>query len=246
MSMENSLIQKNEFKQLLSSYEPCEELLKVLPNIKLVLLVSPAATGRNTIIRKLLELGNYHYLISDTTRKMRTNNGVKERDGVEYWFVEEGTALADLRAGKYLGPAVIHDQQFSGINLSEILKAYNDNKVAITDIDIQGSEVIKKYKENCINVFTLPPSFEEWMRRLDSRGVMDFEEKKRRLQSAAKEIERALMSSDYVFFINDDLDRVVKEIDNFISTGKTKNNELLKDHASKILSALYSHPFWHS
>ena len=37
----------------------------------------------------LLKTSNYYYVISDTTRKPRINNGVLERKGEEYWFKSE-------------------------------------------------------------------------------------------------------------------------------------------------------------
>lgn len=244
--MGNSLKHKSEFEELLINYKPNEDLLAVLTKIKLALLVAPAATGRNTIIRELMKLGGYHYIVSDTTRKMRVNDGVMETNGVEYWFKDESVALNDLSRGNYLGPAIIHNQQFSGVNISEIQKSYADRKVAITDIEIQGSEEISEFKKDGFNIFVMPPSFEEWMRRLDSRGEMENDEKKRRLKSAAHEIEEAIRSDNFMYVINDDLDKAVKEIDDYIMNGKKTDTDLMRSHASNILSALYSHPFWHS
>ena len=244
--MGNSLKHKSEFEKLLINYKPNEDLLAILGKIKLALLVAPAATGRNTIIRELMKLGGYHYIVSDTTRKMRINDGVMETNGVEYWFKDETVALNDLSQGNYLGPAIIHNQQFSGINISEIQKSYADGKVAITDIEIQGSEEISEFKKDSLNIFVMPPSFDEWMRRLDGRGEMENDEKKRRLKSAAHEIEEVICSDNFMYVINDDLDKAVKEIDDYIMDGKKTDTDLMRSHASNILSALYSHPFWHS
>lgn len=244
--MGNNLKHKSEFEELLKTYVPSENLLDVLSKIKLAILVAPAATGRNTIIRELMKLGNYHYIVSDTTRKMRVNDGVMETNGVEYWFKDESTALTDLKLGNYLGPAIIHNQQFSGVNISEIQKSYEDGKVAITDIEIQGSEEISQFKKDSLNIFVMPPSFDEWMRRLDSRGEMEDEEKKRRLRSAAHEIEAAIKSDNFIYVINDNLDKAVKEINDYVMHGTGTDTVLMRDHASNILSALYAHPFWHS
>ena len=245
--MNNSLSYKAEFEKLLSKYSPNIEYINLLPLVRVALLVAPAATGRNTIIRELVKTGEYHYIISDTTRNIRINDGVIERDGVEYWFKSEEQALQDLSDGNYLGPAIIHGQQFSGINIKEIKKAYQDNKIAITDVEIQGSEDIVRYKNDCVNIFVLPPNFDEWMRRLSDRGTMEGAEKKRRLTSATNEIEQALANDTYSFFVNDALGSTVQTINNFIMNQKNDNNSAqIRLHARSLLRELYAHPFWHS
>ena len=57
-------------------------------------------------------------------------------------------------------------------------------RVLITDADIQGADSIKSFSDDTIAVFVLPPNFDEWMRRMDGRGEMSHEEKRRRLISA--------------------------------------------------------------
>lgn len=241
--MNNNLQHKESFAQLLSSYKPNEECLGILKVINLALLIAPVATGRNTIIKELLKLGSYHYLVSDTTRFMRINDGVPEQNGIEYWFKNEESVLDDVKKGNYLGPAIIHDQQVSGVNVSEIKVALTGSKVAITDMDIQGADEIKMLKPDTINIFLLPPSFEEWMRRLRDRGAMDNAEKLRRLKSAVYEIETVIPKSDVTIFINDDLDDTVYKINDFILNRNYKEDDkAAREHAKKILGQLKDNP----
>ena len=86
-------------------------------------MISVTAGGRNTIIDQLLKSGDFHYIISDTTRHKRANNGVMEQDGREYWFRSEDEILADLKAGNFLEAAIIHNQHVSGISIRELKKA---------------------------------------------------------------------------------------------------------------------------
>src|SRR5688500_15693171 len=86
MKNTNVLTHIADFRDVLEGYTPSSESIEILKNTPLVLLVGPTAAGRNTLINLLVQTGRYHYIISDTTRKPRANNGIMERDGVEYWF----------------------------------------------------------------------------------------------------------------------------------------------------------------
>ena len=206
-----------------------------------MLLVAPAASGRNTIIRNLIMTGKYYFVVSDTTRHPRINNGVPERNGVEYWFRSEEEMLEGLRFGQYVEAALIHEQQVSGASIREYKNAFQKALVAITDIDIQGSDAVQQYASDVQTVFVLPPEFDEWMRRMDSRGVMDTREKRRRLESAVKEIEGALERTYFMFLVNWDLRQTSEELHEEIMSGvfdSTRQSKAL-EHASKLLERLH-------
>src|SRR3954462_12143202 len=112
-----------EFKDILQHYSVSDEAQELLKNLRLVLLLAPSSTGRNTIIQHLLETGRYYHLISDTTRPPRTNGGVLEQNGEIYWFKTEEQMLEGLRNKQYVEADLIHGQQISGISLQELKKA---------------------------------------------------------------------------------------------------------------------------
>jgi guanylate kinase len=92
------------------------------------MLSAPTAAGRNTIIKNLIMTGKYFYVISDTTRIPRINNGTPERSGNEYWFKTETEFLDNLKNGEYIETAIIHNQQISGISLTEMHRANRSKK----------------------------------------------------------------------------------------------------------------------
>lgn len=210
--MENKLKNLAEFQAILANYRVSEESKIILDETKLVLLISVTAGGRNTIISELLKTDNYHYIISDTTRHKRSNNGVMEQNGQEYWFRSEQEILADLKAGNFLEAAIIHNQHVSGISVRELKKAHQKAKIAISEIEIVGMHNIVEACPEAVAIFVLPPSFEEWMKRLDGRGHMPISEKCRRLESATKEFEVALNRGYYKFIINDEFHDSVRKI----------------------------------
>jgi guanylate kinase len=224
----NKLTHLQEFTGLLDDYQPSAESLHILSQTKLVLLVAPTSSGRNTLIRQILKTGDYYNIISDTTRLPRVNDGVLEQDGVEYWFRDETDMLRDIRAGKYLEAAVIHQQQVSGISIRELEKAKREEKIAITDAEIVGVANVISYKPDTIAVFVLPPSFEEWQRRIKHRGKMSPEEYKRRMTSAEVEYSAALACDYYKFVINDSIDNAVSSINQIAKLSSIDDEEQLR------------------
>jgi guanylate kinase len=77
-----------DFKTVLASYSMSERAKKALEGLRLVLLVAPTSTGRNTVIQELLRQKpeQYHFIISDTTRAPQVRDGKLEETGVNYFF----------------------------------------------------------------------------------------------------------------------------------------------------------------
>ena len=225
----------NAIKDLLNGYAPTKDVTIELNKIQLTLLVAPTAAGRNSVIKHLVDLGDYHYIISDTTRPPRRNNGKLEKNGQVYWFKKESDFLGSLRKGEYIEAAVIHNQQASGININELIKASNENKYAITDIDFVGCSSILSLSKNVVPIFLLPPSFDVWMDRLNGRGVLSKDELQRRLFSAKKELNFALDNTNLTYVINNDLDDTVHKIDNLVRCNKILENQ---NKAKKLIKEL--------
>lgn len=213
-----------QFKEILDKYTPSEQAVEALSGLKLVLLLAPTGGGRNTIIKREIETGRYYYIVSDTTRPPRVNDGVKEQNGVEYWFRTEEEMLADLKEGEYLEAELIHNQQVSGISIRELQKAHGEQKIAITDVDIEGVHNILKAKPNALAIMIIPPNFDEWQRRLAGRGRMLPDEQTRRLQTAAKIFEDGLKQDFYHFVISENMDQSASLVDAIVE-GKSNPHQ---------------------
>ena len=231
------LVHADEFREVLYAEHISDAAKRALSAIRLLLFVAPTATGRDTIIRELVKTGDYHLLITDTTRAPRTNNGVTEQNGREYWFRSEEDMLADIKDGNMVGAAVIHNQQVSGISARELQKAAEDNRVAVTDIEIVGATNIHRLKPDAQVFFMVPLSFDIWMERLHSRGYMSPGELERRMESAERELATALKADYFRFILNDTLEGTVAEINRLITTGKY---DPFKEHSVReIAEKLY-------
>jgi guanylate kinase len=197
------LVRREEFEAALRDYHISDEGLKVLRDTPFTGLVAATSTGRNTIIAELVKTGNYYFIVSDTTRPPRYNNGILEQNGVEYFFRSEEDVLADIKAGGYVEAELIHNQQVSGISIREVRKAQEQGKVAITDVEILGGIALTNLKPDAVVIYLVPPSFEEWLRRIRDRTPVTPGELRNRLEGAMKGFRLALANEKFVFVVND-------------------------------------------
>lgn len=234
---QNILHHIEDFRRVLAAYEPSPETKQTLAETSVVLLVGPTAAGRNTLINILVGTGRYHYIVSDTTRLPRVNNGVPEQDGVEYWFKSEDEFLSGLEQGAYLEAAIIHNQQVSGISVAELAQASRDGKIALSEIEPDGAAHIHSYTPGKLFVFLLPPSFDVWMERIHGRGEMTHEELVRRLTSAQEEIATALAADYYQFVVNNEVHEAATAVDE-LANGRSPDMAKQargRDHAEQLL-----------
>ncbi len=213
----NPLELRNEFEAVLKDYQPSKDVIKLLALIRLLLLVGPSAVGRNTIISKLNQTGRYHFIVSDTTRRPRINNGVQEIDGQVYWFRSEADFLRDLKRGEFLEAEIIHNRQVSGISVRELKRAQAAAKIAVDDIDIGGFKNILKRKPDTVGIFVLPPSFGVWLNRLHGRGQMNRDELTSRLHTGISIFSEVLKNTGSWIIVNDILDNTVKQVDDLVN-----------------------------
>lgn len=233
----------DDFHAALGNYKLSHHALKILGQTRLVVLTAPTASGRNTIINELLRTNDYNFIVSDTTRPPRLNDGILEQNGREYFFREETDMLADIKAGNFLEAEVIHEQQVSGTSIRELEKATQEHRTAIADMDIGGVSNILRLKPDTIAVLILPPSFEVWHERIFSRGTMDDAEYGRRLQTAARILESGIHeSSQLKIIINDDLTDAAEEVHELVQNEKFSEEQQSRGVvlAQQLLSATRS------
>ena len=214
------LLHRAQFEAALQDYHPSDEARSVLAESTLVLLVGPSSSGRNTVITELLKTERYHFIVSDTTRPQRINNGVREKNGVEYWFRSEKEMLDEIKRGEYLEAELLFGQQVSGISIRELRKARDEQRIAINDVDIGGIGSIMATKPDTIALLLLPPSFDVWMHRLENRGRMQTEEIRRRFETACRIFANGAENNHLTIVINDSLESAVAQVRAIAEEGK--------------------------
>lgn len=232
----NKLVQLNEFQKVLADYHISADSKAILKKTKIVALTAPSSSGRNTIIRELLKTGDYYFIVSDTTRKPRVNDGVLEKNGREYWFRDEKDMLADLKQGKFLEAEIIHNQQVSGISIRELKKASMHGKIAITDMDIGGTHNLVEANPSTVAIMVLPPDFKEWQRRIRTRGKMSRQEHRRRIETAQTIFKVALQQDYFAYVVNQNYQQSAAVIDTLVKTGS--ENLKNKEDGRKLIKEL--------
>ncbi len=205
--MDTSLARK------LSVYCPAESTTKLIKSTPILLLVGPTGAGKDALKDKLLESGGYHHIISHTTRLPRSNHGVMEQDGREYYFITKAAAEKMLSEQAFV-EAKIYSGNLYGTSVAEIQKVHDEGKIAMTDIEVQGVAEYESLDPGVMAVFLLPPDFQTWQHRLQGRASdkLDPTDTRLRLQTALSEIEQLLITDYYVPLINDDLDATFQQV----------------------------------
>lgn len=176
----------------------------------LFIISSPSGGGKGTLIRRVLnELDDVTYSVSFTTRSMRPG----ETDGVEYHFVDVPAFEGLIAESDLLEYAIVHGNYY-GTSNSQISDAMRAGQDVILEIDVQGARIVKRKREEAINIFILPPSYQVLADRLRNRKTESEEQLEIRLENARQEVE-FYSSCDYIV-INDNLEKAVADLKSVI------------------------------
>lgn len=204
-----------EIERLASDYKINQYGIEVVRGAKTVFIVGITSAGKDTIIKKMLEQPDYHLIVSHTTRQPRINNNVMEKDGIDYHFVTR-QQMAELLAERKMIEVNCFGGNYYGTSLNELIIASDENKIAISDIDINGISSYYDIAPNSVTaIFIVPPNYNVWLDRVRNRyeSIELFEKDWLvRREIAIKELEHVLSVPHYHFVINDDLDRAVKVV----------------------------------
>ena len=187
-----------------------------------ILIVSgPSGSGKSTLLGRLLkEENDLYFSISSTSRAPRQG----ETEGVNYYFINKDEFKKGIDAGEFLEWAFVHGNYY-GTSLKPVLKALEEGKIAIFDIDVQGFNIAKsKFAENITSVFITTASKNELKSRLQNRGTDSAQTIEKRLINAVGEMEH-ILEYDY-FLINDDLENCYENLRGILRSMRLKTSNL--------------------
>ena len=173
----------------------------------LLVLSSPSGAGKTTIGRELVASEpDLSLSISVTTRPRRP----AERDGQDYFFVDEARFRQMAGAGELLEHAEVFGHRY-GTPRKPVESALRDGRDVLFDIDWQGTQQLRQaMREDVASVLILPPSTGELVRRLRLRAQDPEEVVAARMAEASDEISH-WPEYDYVV-VNDELDACVGKV----------------------------------
>ncbi len=176
-----------------------------------IVFSAPSGGGKTTIARTLEQkYNNLVISISATTRPRRPN----EQDGVDYYFLSTEEFEEAIRRGRFLEYELVHGYYYGTLKDS-VDDAVREGKTVLFDIDVNGALSIKKHYPQALLIFIKPPSKEILVERLKKRRSESEEAIHKRLQRMEYEYTMGKRFDHIV--VNDDLQRVIKEIEHLIT-----------------------------
>ena len=174
----------------------------------LLVLSGPSGVGKGTVVKHLLQDGNYALSVSCTTRAPREG----EKDGEAYFFISKEEFLNMIENGGLLEYSN-HFENYYGTPKKFVEDKLKDYDV-ILEIEVDGALQAKKSYPDAVLIMLLPPSVEELHNRLEKRHSETEDKIEARMKRMAYEVSKKA-EYDYVV-INDDLQSTIKEIENII------------------------------
>ncbi|SDU15016.1 guanylate kinase [Verrucomicrobium sp. GAS474] len=174
-----------------SPNESPREVEKTFRRHGILFVVSAASgTGKSTLCNSLRQSKDFIYSVSCTTRAPRPG----EIDGEDYHFLSREHFEEKVAAGGFIEHAHVHGNYYGTLKQT-VLDAIASGTDVLLDIDAQGAESIRKNPDpqiaaSLVDVFIMPPTFEELERRLRKRGTETEESIIRRLANGREEMQR--------------------------------------------------------
>lgn len=178
---------------------------------RIVIVSGPSGVGKSSVCARLLQRPDMVLSVSATTRAPRG----AEQEGVDYYFVTREEFERRVAAGELLEWAHVHGKDtLYGTPARPVLDHLAAGRDVLLDIDVQGAAQVREKGFPNLSVFLEPPSIDELRRRLERRRDTSPEQIERRLETARQEIAQAFRYDLRV--VNDDLDRCVATIEDFL------------------------------
>ncbi|WP_371851192.1 guanylate kinase [Rhodococcus tukisamuensis] len=183
---------------------------------RLVVLAGPSAVGKSSVVRKLHErMPELVFSVSATTRDPRPG----EVDGKDYRFVTAAEFERMIEAGELLEWADIHGGlQRSGTPAAPVEAALEAGHPVLVEVDLVGARAVRAAMPEAVLAFMAPPSWEELVSRLTSRGTESAEVVARRLETA--KVELAAKDEFDTVIVNEDVDRACEELVSLLAGGQ--------------------------
>lgn len=172
--------------------------------------------GKNTVLAKVITALNATKLPYAYTRSRRAD----EIDGIDYYFWSDEQFDRALKNNEYIWYSLNHHGKKQGLLKKDLLDKLQSGKPFVLDARVLTTQyLVKNVSEvkssNFVSFYILPPSFDEWYRRLVTRSSSSpSEDVVERINISLEELKKAGSVCE-VFIVNDVIERAVQEIANF-------------------------------
>jgi guanylate kinase len=191
-----------EFQELIQGYQPNPLVLEQFQSSHFAAIAGPAGAGKDTLRDALLKDYPDVYLpvISTTTRPARPG----EANGLTYHFREVEEIRDGLRERIFFQAALVHNQQISCLDITEITKL-GPQQTGLSILIPPTIEGLRTYKLDLKAVFLVPPTFDILINRMQAERKLSPEEIDRRLEAAKREMLQAYGNEFYFCIVSDNI-----------------------------------------
>jgi guanylate kinase len=181
---------------------------------KSLVICGPSGVGKGTIIKSIMAQfpSKIALSVSHTTRKPRPG----EVDGVHYHFTSSEVIHRDIKAGKFLEYAEVHNNIY-GTSYKSVEEAQSNNRLCLLDVDTKGVRQLKMANLPMKYVFVAPPSVSVLEERLRGRGTETEEQMRTRLNNSLEELKFGTPSNFDKILVNSDLEEAVSDLAKYIA-----------------------------
>lgn len=189
----------------------------------LLLMMAPMGSGKSMLVRHTKE--NYpavYFSVSCTTRSPRPN----EIDGVDYYFISKEEFRKKIDNDEFVEWAEFSGNLYGTLK-TEILDRLANKQVVLTEIEIQGIEILKPLipEANRTILYIEAGGWEVLKRRAQKRAPMSEEELALRYERYEHEIKVKALA-----------DKVINNFDGEAEVAKRDFDNLLKEVFLKVNS----------
>lgn len=183
----------------------------------MLIFSAPSGAGKTTIVKYLLSvMPELEFSISATNRQPRKN----EWHAKDYYFMSTEEFKNKINTEDFVEWEEVYEGTYYGTLATEVDRIWSIGKDIIFDVDVKGGlNIKKKYRNNALAIFIMPPSIEELEKRLRIRGTNNENDLRERVEKAKYEM--SFMKEFDAVIVNDDLEQAKKEtvalVANFLS-----------------------------
>ncbi|MFA5843160.1 MAG: guanylate kinase [Candidatus Gracilibacteria bacterium] len=182
---------------------------------KLFLILGSSGSGKGTVLEALhKDCKQYVFPLSCTTRPRRPG----ERDGDIYHFVTKADFEGRIEKGEFLEYATVHQDNYYGTLKAPILRALEDGKTVVREVDVQGLRSIRNLisKEHLVSVFLTVSDWEILRQRILKRSPMSVEEISHRYESYLIEMSWAKECDFVVESVEGHIEKLIADVKEII------------------------------